>query len=315
MAKTERSLSSLPDVTRIESFFLASNTYRVTAGEQKRNSYTTIALRPDNTVYRPPLIAGRWLQQEDRAVIVANDALLRDEPDIRVGDTVVFEIEAKEVPLQVIGLVEEAQSPPTLYLNYAYFARSLGNVGQANAAWVKVARPNQAAEIIRVMEGQFERTGLQVSSITSAADQRRFLEEHFNFITGFLTVAAILLAVVGGLGLMGTMSINVVERVREIGIMRAIGASNGAIQRIFVIEGVVIGLISAALSLIVALIPTRLLGDAVGLAFLETPLDYTFSLGGTLVWLAIVVVVSALSTFVPAETASRVKVYELLAYE
>lgn len=314
-AKTERALSSLPDVTRVESFFLSGSAYRVTAGQPKRNSYTAAALRPDNTAFRPPLIAGRWLQPEDRAVVVVNDALLRDEPDIRLGDTVVFEIEAREVPLQVIGLVEEAQSPPTLYLNYADFARTLAFVGQANAAWVKVARPGQAPEIIRAIEAQFERAGLRVSSITSAADQRHFLEEHFNLITGFLTIAAILLAVVGGLGLMGTMSLNVVERVREIGIMRAIGASNGAIQRIFVIEGVLIGLLSGLLSLVVSLVPTRLLGEAVGIAFLETPLKYTFSLGGMLVWLAIMVVVSALSTFVPAETASQIRVQELLAYE
>jgi len=78
---------------------------------------------------------------------------------------------------------------------------------------------------------------------------------------------------------------------------------------------VVIGLVSWFLSLIAGLIPTKLLGDAVGIAFMETPLDYTFSPAGMLVWLVIVVVVSALSTLIPAESASQIKVSELLAYE
>ncbi len=314
-AKTERTLTNLPDVSRIESFHRTADAYRIRGGEGKGNNYAVTALQPRNTAFRPPLIKGRWLQPDDQAVMVVNDALLRDEPDLRLGDTVLFEIEDREVPLQVVGVVEEARALPTLYLNYAYFARALGDVGRANAAWVKIARPEQSEAAIKAMEAQFERAGLRVTRIVSAADEKRFFEEHFGLITGFMTVAAILLAVVGGLGLMGTMSINVIERVREIGVMRAIGASNGAIQRIFVIEGVVIGLVSWFLSLIAGLIPTKLLGDAVGIAFMETPLDYTFSPAGMLVWLVIVVVVSALSTLIPAESASQIKVSELLAYE
>jgi putative ABC transport system permease protein len=312
--KTERSLANLPGISRVESFHRTA-AYRLKSGPGKGNNYNVLALLPENTAFQPPLIAGRWLQPKDRAAVVINDALLRDEPDIRPGDTVRFEIEGRAVPLQVVGVVEEARSQPTLYLNYAYFARTVGHVGQANAAWVKIAKPEQSAEMIQAMEAQFEHAGLRVARIISAADEKRFFEEHFGFITGFMTLAAILLAVVGGLGLMGTMSINVIERVREIGVMRAIGASNGAIQRIFVIEGVVIGLISWLLSLIAGVVPTRLLGDAVGLAFMETPLNYTFSLNGMLVWLVIVVVVSVLSTLIPAESASQITVRELLAYE
>lgn len=314
-AKTERTLNALPEVTRVESFHRTADAYRIKNVEGKGNNYQVMALQPQNTAFRPPLIEGRWLQPGDRAVMVVNDALLRDEPDIRLGDIVLFEIENKEVSLQVAGIVEEARSQPTLYLNYDYFAHKLGNVGRTNAAWVEIARPEQSEEMIKAMEAQFERAGLRVNRIVSAADEKHFFEEHFGLITGFMTVAAILLAAVGGLGLMGTMSMNVIERVREIGVMRAIGASNGAIQRIFVIEGVVIGLVSWLLSLIAGLIPTKLLGDAVGIAFMETPLDYTFSLGGMLVWLAVVVGVSALSTLIPAESAAQIKVSELLAYE
>jgi putative ABC transport system permease protein len=314
-AKTERILASMPDVSRIESFHRTGDAYRVKGGKGQGNNYNVTALQPENTAFRPPLSAGRWLQSEDQAVMVVNDALLRDEADIRLGNTVLFEIEDRQVPLQVVGVVEEARGQPTLYLNYAYFARMLGDVGRANAAWAEVTRPEQSAATIKAMEAQFERAGLRVARITSAADEKRFFEEHFFLITGFMTIAAILLAVVGGLSLMGTMSINVMERVREIGVMRAIGASNGAIQRIFVTEGVVIGLISWVLSLIAGLIPTKFLGDAVGIAFLETPLDYTFSPGGMLVWLVIVVGVAALSTFVPAESAAQIKVNELLGYE
>ena len=52
------------------------------------------------------------------------------------------------------------------------------------------------------------------------------------------------MAAVGVIGLTGTMSINVLESTREIGVMRAIGASDGAVAQVFIVEGLVIGLLS-----------------------------------------------------------------------
>ena len=55
----------------------------------------------------------------------------------------------------------------------------------------------------------------------------------------FMLGMAVMIAIVGGLGLMGTMSINVLERTREIGVMRAVGASNGDIQGIVIVYALI----------------------------------------------------------------------------
>jgi putative ABC transport system permease protein len=99
---------------------------------------------------------------------------------------------------------------------------------------------------------------------------------------------AILIAIVGGLGLMGTMSINVLERTREIGVMRAVGASDGSVLKIFMVEGLFIGVLSWLVGVILALPIGKLLSDAVGIAFTDFPLNYTFSTNGTLLWLGVV---------------------------
>jgi putative ABC transport system permease protein len=126
---------------------------------------------------------------------------------------------------------------------------------------------------------------------------------------------ALLLAFVGGLGLMGTMSINVLERTREIGVMRAIGASTPAILQIVIVEGMLVGFLSWVCGTVVALPLGKLMSDAVGVSFLRAPLSYTFSLQGALLWLGAVLVLAALASLWPARNAARLSVREVLAYE
>jgi putative ABC transport system permease protein len=137
----------------------------------------------------------------------------------------------------------------------------------------------------------------------------------FNFIIGAVMIMAVLLAVVGGLGLMSTMSINVLERTREIGVMRAIGASNGAVLQIILSEGIFIGLISWFVGLLLALPVGRVISQALGQAIFRTELSYTFSVPGAALWLVLVIILASLASFLPAWNASRLTVREVLAYE
>jgi len=91
---------------------------------------------------------------------------------------------------------------------------------------------------------------------------------------------AVLIAVVGGLGLMGTMSMNVLERTREVGVMRSIGAKNRDIFMIVVIEGMFIGAISWILGALLSIPISQLMDIGVGLAFVRLPLQFTFSSAG-----------------------------------
>ncbi len=156
---------------------------------------------------------------------------------------------------------------------------------------------------------------MRVGMTQTTTSMREGFAFQFNIIIGMLLVMALLLAVVGGLGLMGTMSINVLERTREIGVLRAIGASNGAIRQIVMVEGQLIGLLSWLLGAATARLLSQPLSNAVGLLLLHAPLSYTFSIGGALIWLAIVVLLAALASLLPAWNASRLTVREVLAYD
>ena len=114
---------------------------------------------------------------------------------------------------------------------------------------------------------------------------------------------------------MGAMSINVLERAREIGVLRAIGAPNRGVAQVFIVEGVAIGVLSWMFGAALALPLGRLLSDTVGLPLMGAPLSFSFSTLGVWIWLGVVVVLSALASAIPAHNASRLTVREVLAYE
>ena len=98
------------------------------------------------------------------------------------------------------------------------------------------------------------------------------------------------------LGLAGTMSTNVLERTREIGVMRAIGASDGSVLRIVIVEGIFIGLISWVFGAALAFPVGLLLANTVGTVLFQSALPYVFSANGLITWLIIVVVLATVAS-------------------
>jgi putative ABC transport system permease protein len=170
-------------------------------------------------------------------------------------------------------------------------------------------------QVAEALETRLSEVGLDVQSKMTAKELRASLEVLFAIVVTFLMSTSVLLAVVGGIGLMGTMGLNVLERIREIGVMRAIGASNDSVLQIFVVEGVLIGLLSWLIGTVLAIPTGKVLSNAVGMEVLRTPLTYTVPLSGVLTWLAIVIALAALASYLPARDAARLTVREVLSYE
>jgi putative ABC transport system permease protein len=206
---------------------------------------------------------------------------------------------------------------PMVYANYDYIARMSGNVGETTAAIVATQDHDRAfvAETTAALESHLERMNLHVNTVFPIATEREEGEAFFGIIISLLLVMALLLALVGGLGLMGTMSINVLERTREIGVLRAIGAPNRGVAWVFVREGIAIGLLSWGMGVLLAFPLGKGLSDAVGVSIMGVAQPFSYSLSGVVVWFGLVIILSAVASFWPARNASRLTVREVLAYE
>ena len=134
-------------------------------------------------------------------------------------------------------------------------------------------------------------------------------------IESALVLASLLVVLVSGLGLVATLVLNVFDRTREIGVLRAIGAAPRTIGIHVVVEAVLIGLASWCAAIVLALPASYLLERVTGQMFFRAPLDFTLSLRGALVWLAVVLPLAVVSGLYPAVRAARLAVREVLAYE
>jgi putative ABC transport system permease protein len=105
------------------------------------------------------------------------------------------------------------------------------------------------------------------------------------------------------------------QQVWQIGVMRAAGATSVAITGIFVGEGVLLGVVSWLFAVPLSYPSARLFSDVVGKTLTGASFDFVYSVNGLLLWLAIVILLSALASLWPALQATRVSVREALAYE
>jgi len=272
---------------------------------------TTSPLTPSPTV-----VEGRELSPEDKDGIILSSIVRRDEPDIELGDVVILKVDGRERPFTVIGFSVGAIFP-LAQANYDTIAHISGNSGQATTALVALTRQDDSFinATSTVLEAHFKQTGIRVNNVQTILGEREEVASSFNIIISLLLFMAGLLALVGGLGLMGTMSINVLERTREIGVLRAIGAPNQGVATVFIREGITIGVLSWLMALLAAVPLSKILSDAVGIPLTGSSLVYTFSSTGVWLWLLLVLLLSVLASFVPARNASRLTVREVLAYE
>jgi putative ABC transport system permease protein len=136
-----------------------------------------------------------------------------------------------------------------------------------------------------------------------------------NTLIIFLLIMAVLTALVGSIGLTGTMSINVLERTREIGVMRTIGAVDRVIMQSVILEALVIGLITWLLAIGLSFPISVALLAIVGEAMMGSAMSLSFTPVGILLWLGVVIGLSIIASIVPARNAARLTINEVLSYE
>ncbi len=311
----ETIIRNVPGVADAESW-LETSASLVYADGTNSDEFYLRAAPAETTMVALPVLEGRWLQPDDTNTLVVNHILFEHEPSIAVGRNLTFEVNGQETTWTVVGTVRQVGSG-LAYANYDYFVGLTGQESRANHVLVSTEDHSQAGQTatLQRLEEALAKTDVIVVGAETGAIGRKVLDDHLVIIVVLLVIMAALVAAVGGLGLMSSMSLNVLERTREIGIMRAVGATRLKVLQVVLGEGIFIGGLSWLLAVVFSVPLTILVGKISGEIFLETPLTIAYSLPGMGLWLGLIIILSVLAGSLPALRATELPVNEVLAYE
>lgn len=282
--------------------------------DQGHGSVRLTAIRPgEATMPDPDLIAGRWLEPGETGTVVLSRTTAADS-DVMLGDTVRLMVRGRPTTWRIVGIAGEGERGA--YTTAEGLAAALGEPITVNQLRVVTDRHDEATRdsVADSIDATLSDSDIEVVSAASISRANAASAGHTGPIVVILLAIAIPLGVIGAIGLAATMSASVLDRIREFGVMHAIGAQPKIVRRIVIAEGVFLALASCVVAILPALGLTKLLGIGFGNLFMSAPLPFRVSLFAVGAWFVLAVFGAILATDAAAARASRITVREALAY-
>ncbi len=319
VSKIKSDILSIPGVQAVEAWGGTSADIWDENDEVVKN--LSIAAPPQDTkLLSPEFVAGRWLVPGETKAMVISDTVFDYYPSLKPGDKLIIKLAGiAEEKWMVVGIFHFVNlvGDVIAYADYQFIADKIHLPDQAASYRITSSAHDSASQLLltRRIDGYLRDHNFLVQDVKSGYILRESSTQMINVLVIFLLIMAILTAFVGSIGLTGTMSINVLERTREIGVMRTIGAVDLVIMQSVIIEGLVIGLITWVLAIGLSFQISTLLLTIIGEAISGSAIALRFTPLGILLWLGVVVILSVFASIIPARSAARLTINEVLAYE
>jgi len=306
---------SIPGITMAEGW--QTLTAQLDTGQEVEQVY--IEAPPDGSkLLNGVTQTGRWVTEDEINTIVVNEDFLRTFPDLQPGDAITLKVNEKEVDLIVTGT-----------FNYAGAEEKRGYINDRTAVSLtqtptrtdtyRLVTEDHSADGQVAMEDRvndvFRDLGFGISGISAVKVLVDEISEQLNLVIFVLLINAILIGIVGSIGLSGTLSLNVLERTSEIGILRAIGAHDRIVSRLVLYEGLFIGMASYMIAFALSFPLSIILGNLVNQVLFNAEASFKLNFVGYIVWFILVFVMSLIASLLPARNATRLTIREVLAYE
>ena len=330
-----RPLTELPSVRRLEAWVREPAAFAVegtpyafahTYPDQGHGSFAIMAGPPGEGLLQMPLIAGSRLEDIPASITgpppVALNHLARalsalEGRPVRIGDVIELAHSGRVSQWRVTGFVEDLGSPATAYVRRADYERAVS--GRAATNLLRIAFTSRKPASVRIqttaVESLLDASGSSVEMLFSTALLKSAVSEHmFVFIATLISIS-VLTAVVGLLGLMSGMGMSVLDRTREIGVMRCLGARPGLIRTMFLGEALIGAVLGGFAALPLSIPLAYSIGVLIGNMAFRTTLQLTIVPEAILLWAVLISVGSLLAGLIPANSAARLTIREALAYE
>lgn len=247
-----------------------------------------------------------------RGEVVFISSVIAEKYGLEAGDSIELVTHLGKRPFYVAAVVVDFYNQG-LVINgswsdmWRYFRQR-----DANAFLVKVKdgfSADQVSDRIDDLYGKRDRLVL-ISNAQLLGQATDLLSQAFRMFD----ILAIISMIVGFLGIANTLTMNVMERTQEIGMLRAVGMTRGQVVSMIMAEAALMGLIGGILGVIFGIILSRILMQAMT-AMSGYVLEYILPPERVLIALIIALLVSQVAAFLPSLRASRIRVLEAIHYE
>jgi putative ABC transport system permease protein len=276
-----------------------------------------------STMYRPLITGGRWLSPEDRGRVAVISRDTAEFNNLGIGDVITVDLgDLGQADFEVIGTYQ-AISPDVFSTDpiYAPASAVVDVTKRANRAnQVLIRATAQDADTLEALMADLDEYltayNMEVSPFFSRTkpQDREYAFNTFSIVNQMLFSVALVMGIVGGIGLMGSLSISVVERTREVGVLRSIGGTSPVIMTMFILEGVLQGLMSWLVAVPLSYVVAQPVAALLGRTIFQTELDFAYNYTAVGIWLVAVLSIAFLASIIPAHAAGRISVRESLAY-
>jgi putative ABC transport system permease protein len=317
-----QTLESIPGIQAVSAsrtieVEVAVNSVEKTA--QSREVLNFVAIDPDQflNVANKEFISGQgdpdkiWhLMRQGKSVLISS--VVAEMYHLKQGDEIILYTRQGLQAFEVAGITTEFNESGLIitgtFPDLRYFISEKG----ADMFAIDVHPNYKPLVIAQQIEHRYEkREGIQVQSTVT------YKESVMNFydrLTSLFHVLSLLGIIIGTLGLLNTMTMNILERKRELGMMRSLGSLPKQIRNMILAEALSMGVISALYGIVFGYILSRVLLNAANLIS-GYDLQFDFNLRPYLLSLLIALGISQFATLIPARYASRLNIIQALKHE
>jgi putative ABC transport system permease protein len=320
VGEVSQALLQIPEIEAVEGWGGAAA--EIVDEEGEVISKFSISAPPQDTkLLNSEFVAGRWLLPNEEKSIVVSDSVYNFYPELKPGDMLNIKLSGKRTEKwTVVGIFRfvDMLGDPLGYATFDFLSSKTHLPNQALSYRVSSTALQDLASqhaLTQRIDQQLTERNFALKSVQSGTVLRKNASQGMNTLIIFLLIMAVLTAFVGSIGLTGTMSINVLERTREIGVMRTIGAVDKVIMQSVIIEGLVIGMITWVLAIFLSFPISDFLLTIIGETMMGSAMTLKFTPLGILLWLGVVIVLSIIASIMPARNAAKLTINEVLAYE
>lgn len=244
-----------------------------------------------------------------------SDEIILDETSFevwggKIGETISLDTLEGEKSFKVVDVVYTMKnSGYSAFMNEGHFKENFGVKFERNALVTK----DEQTSPLQLRENIYDKFGERIEEMWGPEDWASMVGSTITGAFSIVNVLIILGIIVSGIGITNTLMINILERVREIAMMRAVGVTRGQIIRMIVLEGLGIGLSATTIGILFGILLIFLTSS-----FVEVN-SLTFEFGVSPMILSIIflfgILISLISSFTPSRRAAKTKLNEALRYE